>query len=231
MLEKLKEITGKWWLVFALGVIAAICSVLMVVNVVSTFEAISSIVCVFFLILGIVQIITTISRRKEIPSWGWNLAAAIIMTIFAILILVTPLAKETLVITMFQVAFLFEGMYMISYAIALKQEGVKGWGWLLAFGIITTIGGIILMATDVLGVVSMDVISIMAAISMMSLGINLMIVGITMSKIKGGIKQVEEYGEQLEKEYKDYEKKLEDNYAKFEKEAEKAVKELMEDEK
>ena len=231
MLEKLKEITGKWWIVFALGVIAAICSVLMVVNVVSTFEAISSIVCVFFLILGIVQIITTISRRKEIPSWGWNLAAAIIMTIFAILILVTPLAKETLVITMFQVAFLFEGMYMISYAIALKQEGVKGWGWLLAFGIITTIGGIILMATDVLGVVSMDVISIMAAISMMSLGINLMIVGITMSKIKGGIKQVEEYGEQLEKEYKDYEKKLEDNYAKFEKEAEKAVKELMEDEK
>ena len=222
MLDTLKKITGKWWLAVVLGILAIACSVMMIANTFSTFEALSTIVSILFIIVGIIEIASTIANRKQIPAWGWNLAGAIIITLVAIMVLTIPGEKETFLITLFQVGFLFEGIYLISNSIQAKQLGIKGWGWLLALGIITTLLGLFILFGDSFGIISAEAISFMAACAMMTTGIELIIAGILMSKVKGVVNQIEEgiteTGKQIEEGYKKVEKEIEDSYKKAEKE-------------
>ncbi|MDO4938681.1 MAG: DUF308 domain-containing protein [Lachnospiraceae bacterium] len=189
MAKRLTEVLKQWWLVLILGIISVILAFILIANPGTGFNMVRIIGVINFITIGILGIVSTIARRKEIPAWGWNLVGCILILLLGIFVACNPLLSDLVLIYMFTFAFIFEGVNGIFGAFSLKDQGVKGWGWSLAFAIITVILGILLVGRPLIAALSIDII---AAAAMLSFGISMIVLSIQMSKAKATIEKAVE---------------------------------------
>lgn len=184
MVNKVADILKQWWLVLIVGIISLILGFILIANPGTGFNLVRIIGIINFIVMGIMGIITTIARRKEIPAWGWNLVGSILLLGLGIFIAVVPMLSQTVLVFLFTFAFLFEGINGIFGAFSLKAQGVSGWGWTLALAIITVLLGILLVGHPLVAALSIDII---VAAAMLCFGITMIVLSIQMSKVKAEI--------------------------------------------
>ncbi|NDV47357.1 HdeD family acid-resistance protein [Paludibacter sp. 221] len=150
LIENVKRTVKYWWISLIIGVLALIVGIWSLVTPIETFFALTILFVVTFFIEGILEIAFSISNRKIITGWGWNLAMGIIDVIFAI-ILMRNMALTPLVFS-YVIAFwvLFRAVWGIGVSIDLKGYRDSGWGWLLALSIIGVIIAILMLLVPTL---------------------------------------------------------------------------------
>jgi uncharacterized membrane protein HdeD (DUF308 family) len=98
-----------------------------------------------FLISGVSEIIFSVVNRNEIDNWGWTLTFGILTFVLGVLLISNPeLPMKTLPIYIGFIV-LFRSIMGISYAIELKNYGVKDWKNLLIIGILGLVLAFILV--------------------------------------------------------------------------------------
>lgn len=144
-LSSVKKTVKYWWISPIIGIIAIILGVLCLANPLTTLSMLAILFVAGFLASGIIEIIFAISNREVINGWGWTLASGIISVLFGLILLTMPI--ETITVLLFFVGFwaMFQSIWAIGSSIELQKSGVKGWGWILAFGIIGLIFSFILI--------------------------------------------------------------------------------------
>lgn len=150
--ETVKDAVRLWWVSLLVGLMAIILGIWTISTPDRTFVALIYVFILAFLIGGISEIIFAFANRKTLTGWGWSLASGIIDILFAILLMSIPVQIISLLLIYF-VGFwiMFHAIWTIGEAAELQRFGVKGWGWLLVFGILSVIFSIMFIFSPMFG--------------------------------------------------------------------------------
>ncbi len=145
IIKTLKTAVKHWYLSLILGVIFIITGIWVLRTPVESYLALSILFSVTFFVNGIFEIIYSISNRKQLNNWGWVLAGGIVDLLFGIWLLSSPLLSIAVLPFFVGFMLMFRSFTAIGFAIDLKSFGVKGWGWLLALGILSMLFSFVLI--------------------------------------------------------------------------------------
>lgn len=125
---------------YILGVILAIGGIVCLFNPENTFFATGYIMAISLLIYGISGIVNVIMKRT-LPIFLLSCIPATILGIIAIIRPGTTLVFDALMLGLFAAWFIIQGITTIIMSVQLRRQ-IRGWGFPLAIGIISTIVGI-----------------------------------------------------------------------------------------
>ncbi len=98
-----------------------------------------------FLLSGLFEIFFATSNRNELDNWGWTLVFGIINFLVGLNMMMKDEVGMLVLALYVGFIILFRSIMGISTAIEMKNYGVKSWTTMLAFGILGTIFGFILL--------------------------------------------------------------------------------------
>ncbi len=157
-----------WWVPLLIGIALVVTSILVVMKPVKAYLALSLLFSWLILVSGLLNITFSLWNRKNMDGWGWYLFLGIIETaIGATMLSNPPLSAEVLLLYM-GFWFAFRGAMAIGYAWSFRQIGIKGWGWLMASGILTLLFSFFMVMNPIFGIIS---IITLTALSFLFLGL------------------------------------------------------------
>lgn len=167
--KQVKERNPKgWWLYLVIGIIAIGVGVFLVCRPDITVALIRIIAAVFFIITGIIGIVSSIKNKKFIKGWLVALILSIAITVLGIVILCVPSFTQSLLYIIVGIGFFIEGVKMIIDAVALKATmKSKGWVANLVLGIVVAIVAIVMIISPN---VAYLIISILIAVVLVAVG-------------------------------------------------------------
>ena len=128
-----------WWLFLILGILLLAGGIWIIFTPATGYVALVVLFVVLLLVSGIFQIIFSISNQKELSGWGWYLAGGILEFLIGIFLWSRPDIAIGVLTVVVGLWILFRGVSIIAISTDLKGMDVKGWGWLMALGILMAI--------------------------------------------------------------------------------------------
>ena len=108
-----------WYL--AVGILDMLVGVVFVSNLGLTAASLPVIMALWFMAVGVMQIVASFGLRREGLSWGWSLLAGILGVLFAFLILAYPVIGAVTVTALVGAYFFMYGMIEIGEYIANRR--------------------------------------------------------------------------------------------------------------
>jgi len=137
--KSIKDAIKHWYLLTVLGVIFIALGILAIVTPVATYLSLALLFSVAFFVTGILEIISSISFRKQLDGWGWSLASGILVFIIGLLLILNPQISIITLPLFVGFVVLYRSMMGIAWSIELKKFKISDWGWLLFIGILGVI--------------------------------------------------------------------------------------------
>ena len=144
-LKSVKNSVKHWYVLLIIGIIFLGVGIVVFLTPIESYLTLSIIFSVSFLLAGLLEIIFSISNRKELEGWGWHLALGILTLLVGIMLVDNP--AITMVTLQFFVGFvvLFRSIMAISTSMELRNYYVLDWGYLFGLGILGTIFSFMLL--------------------------------------------------------------------------------------
>ncbi len=139
LIEELKSSVKNWWVSLVLGILFIGTALLLMFYPLAGYGALVVLFSVCMFASGILEIFFSVSNRKVLPGWGWNLTAGIIDLLLGLFLICYPLITAAVLPIILAFWIMFRGCMGIGLAMDMSKMGVKGWGWYLAFGILAII--------------------------------------------------------------------------------------------
>jgi uncharacterized membrane protein HdeD (DUF308 family) len=144
IIETAKNAVKHWYLSLILGILFILVGIWVFRTPVESYIALSVIFSVTCFVSGIFETIYSVANRKELHNWGWILAVGIIDLLLGFWLISSPLVSMALLPLFAGFMLIFLSMTAMGFAFDLKTFAMKGWGWLLALGILGVIFSFIL---------------------------------------------------------------------------------------
>ena len=171
-----------WWVLLIMGILMIIGAVWMFKTPIGSFAGIVLFFSILILISGVLSVFFAFSNKEDLDNWGLYLAGGILDVIVGFILLKHP-AKAVVIFSVFiGLWLLFRGISSISSAYKLKKDGVENWGWVLIFGIFTTIFA--LMAVLYKPLLGGAYLAYMLAFGFLLLGIVYIFISLQLRKVK-----------------------------------------------
>ena len=100
---------------------------------------------VFMLLSGVIEIVVFASTNGVLFGSGWLLLDGVLTVILSLFLLFNQWFTMLSLPFLFTLWLLFSGISRFVSAFDLRALGVRGWGWILAIGIILMIAGFVCM--------------------------------------------------------------------------------------
>ena len=145
-LKTVRNSVKNWYILLIVGLIFLAGGIYSFVSPEGSFLALALFFGYSFLISGIIEIIFSLSNRKELENWGWTLIFGFITFLVGMLLLARP--EITMLTLSLSLGFLvlFRSIGAISFALDLKDyDDNSGWGTLLGLGILGVLFSFLLL--------------------------------------------------------------------------------------
>ena len=109
------------------------------------------------LIAGIVEIVIFAGTSRFILGSGWLLLDGVLTVVMSLFLLFYHWFTMMSLPILFTVWLLFSGVSRFVSAFDLKALGMRGWGWILALGIVLLVFGVVCMMDPWVSVVAVGV--------------------------------------------------------------------------
>lgn len=109
------------------------------------------------LIAGIAEIVIFAGTSRFILGSGWLLLDGVLTVVMSLFLLFNQWFTMMSLPILFTVWLLFSGVSRFVSAFDLKALGMRGWGWILALGIVLLVFGVICMMDPWVSVVAVGV--------------------------------------------------------------------------
>ena len=109
------------------------------------------------LIAGIVEIVIFAGTSRFILGSGWMLLDGVLTVVMSLFLLFNHWFTMMSLPILFTVWLLFSGVSRFVSAFDLKALGMRGWGWILALGIVLLVFGVVCMMDPWVSVVAVGV--------------------------------------------------------------------------
>ena len=144
-IKMLSKSVKHWYLPLIAGIIFIAVGVIVFTTPQESYLALSVLFSVSFLITGLSDIIFSISNRKELEGWGWNLALGLLNAIVGIMLFVHPEISVLTLPLFVGFVVLFRSIAAIGTSFELKNYYVLDWGYLMVIGVLGIIFSFILI--------------------------------------------------------------------------------------
>jgi len=137
-------LSRSWWLPVLRGVVLLVLGLLMLVQPLWSVTALVWIFGIFALLDGAVTIVQWFANRRE-PGAGWFLLSGLVGVAFGVVVVVwTP---ETALLLFYLIAgwVLVLGVLAIIASVVLYRARDAGWYWVLTFGLVNSLFGLLLL--------------------------------------------------------------------------------------
>ena len=128
-----------------IGIVFIIAALWLTFVPVYSYVVITALFSIAILLSGFLEILFAIGNRKSLRSWGWYLAAGIIDIPVGLYLIAYPIATMKVIPYIIGFWLLFRGFTLCGYSTDLGVYKVRGWGWYLAFGIVSLICSLVLL--------------------------------------------------------------------------------------
>ena len=145
-LKTVRNSVKNWYILLIVGLIFLAGGIYSFVSPEGSFLALALFFGYSFLISGIIEIVFSITNRKELENWGWTLIFGFITFLVGLLLLARP--EITMLTLSLSLGFLvlFRSIGAISFALDLKDyDDNSGWGTLLGLGILGVLFSFLLL--------------------------------------------------------------------------------------
>lgn len=163
-----KDAVRYWWTYLIAGILFVGLGILMLLNPTLTYAGMSLYFAAAILVSGIMSIGFSISNRKALSGWGWYLVIGILDLVVGFYLLTYPVAAVATLSLFISFWVLFRSFAAISTAFDLRAMGTRGWGWLLALGLLGLVLAVVILFNPGLGAVTAVAFT---SYAMLSLGI------------------------------------------------------------
>ncbi len=100
---------------------------------------------IFMLVSGVIEIVVFVATSGVLFGSGWLLLDGILTVILSLFLLFNQWFTMMSLPLLFTVWLLFSGISRFVSAFDLRAFGVRGWGWVLAIGILLILAGFLCM--------------------------------------------------------------------------------------
>lgn len=166
--ENLIYAVKHWWIPLLAGLLFLLAGIMIMFTPVSTYITLSILFSMFLIIAGVLEIVFAVRNKNQISGWGWYLAGGVIDLIIGIYLVINPVVSMAILPYILAFWLIFRGISIIGYATALKNYGVKNWGWYIFFGIVAILCSILIFWRPEVGALS---IVYMVSLSLIFIGI------------------------------------------------------------
>ncbi len=175
------------WLLLASGILIVILGITMLFTPLENLVTLAIFIGIAMLVSGISEIVSFCSEEKGERS-GWMLASGILSTALGVWTMFGRGTEALIAVIpfVFAVWVMSSSVLRIVGATTLKSEGYRQWGWMMAFGVIGTILGFVLLFSPIL---SSLVVAYSIAAMLIAYGVNNIIIFFRMKKIKDHIQE------------------------------------------
>jgi uncharacterized membrane protein HdeD (DUF308 family) len=194
-ISKITGVVKNWWAFLIIGILLLIGSFYMFSSPVESFVGLASFFSALIFVSGLFTVFFALTNREDIDNFGLFLAGGILDVIMGFILLKYP--GLTVVLFSLFVGFwlLFRGIGTISIAFKMKKEEDSNWGWILLFGILTTIFAFMAIVNPLIGA---SYLVYTLALAFLFLGIANIALALRLRKVKGNVKgAVEDVKEKL----------------------------------
>ncbi|WP_443938347.1 HdeD family acid-resistance protein [Pedobacter sp. MW01-1-1] len=143
--KTIKTTVQHWYLLLIVGLIFTCTGIYTFYTPIESYVTLSMLFSITFLASGISEIIFSISNRNELDNWGWTLIFGLFTTLLGVLLLINPAISITTLPFYVGFLILFRSAGGISYALELKNYGIKDWGNLMAICILGVLFSFLLL--------------------------------------------------------------------------------------
>jgi len=174
-----------WWVLLIMGILMIIGAIWMFKTPIGSFAGIVIFFSMLILFSGVLSVFFAFSNKDDLDNWGLYLAGGILDVVVGVILLKHP-AKAVVIFSVFiGLWLLFRGVSSINAAFKLKKDGVENWGWILVFGIFTTIFA--LMAVLYQPLLGGAYLAYMLAFGFLLLGIVYVFISLQLRNVKSRI--------------------------------------------
>lgn len=145
ILKTIKNTLKFWYLPLFIGLIFIGVGIYTFTSPLESYLALSVLFSISFLVSGILEIVFSISNRKEMDNWGWTLIFGLITLLMGFLLIIHPGISIATLPLYIGFLVLFRSISAISYAVDLKNYGVADWGNLMIIGVLGVLFSFILI--------------------------------------------------------------------------------------
>ncbi len=131
------------------------------------------------LIFGLSGVMTYVYNRHLHETSGWILEETILTLILSVIILMNQIVTDAVIPVFFGMWIMFSGITRVVAAFTLKEKGAKIWGFSLAFGILSVLGGIYAFLNPIMANLAMP---ILIGVFFLIQGLNTITTGLYMIK-------------------------------------------------
>lgn len=147
-----------WWLPVVRGILLVVLGLLLMIEPLEQLETLRLVLGAFLVADGVLVAVQGFVHRQQVGS-AWWLAQAGVNVVFGVVVAFWPDLSPTALYYVLAVWVLVLGITTIAGAAALARNRDLGWAWMLAFGIVSVLFGILLVtrpldAFDVLRLVT-----------------------------------------------------------------------------
>lgn len=141
-----------WWISAVVGVMSILIGCFCFVAPIDSLAIMAIFFVAFLIVGGIFNIISAMTNKKWNDYWGWDLARGIIEVLLGIWLFILPLPlMATTLVYIFGFWMLFHSVLGICESCELSRLPLKGWGWLLAFNILSLLCSFAFLVTPIYG--------------------------------------------------------------------------------
>lgn len=144
-LKRIQNSIKHWYLLLILGLVFIATGIWTLASPLESYEALSIVFTISFIISGILEIAFALSNRKEYDHWGWNLVFGILSLIVGIMLINNPLVSMITLPLYVGFLIMFRSFGAIGFSLDLKNYRVMEWGTLMALGILGLLFSIMLL--------------------------------------------------------------------------------------
>lgn len=151
-IQEIKREVKNWWLFTVIGILLLIAGFYTISNPLASYLGLSVFFGGLIFVNGIMELSFTFGNRHRLHHWGWTLSAGILDVVLGFVLLLYPSLSMSVLPFIVGFYILLLGASLCSYAFQLKNLDVKGWGWILAGGILTVLFGLSMIFNPVIGI-------------------------------------------------------------------------------
>ncbi len=181
-----KDAVKNWWVSLVLGILLIAVGILILCMPAESYVTMSIMFSVFLFVAGIMEIVFAASNRKILTGWGWYLASGILDLLIGIALISIPALPMVMIPMLVIFWLMYKGFSAIGFSIDLSHYKVKGWGWLLTFGILLTLLSIAMLFEPVTAAIT---VVYLASFAFMLAGIFRVVLGFKLKSLHGNYKK------------------------------------------
>ena len=160
--------TKYWWLPLLFGALFVAAGIGILLFPEESYKALTTVIGIILLISGTTQLVNSINNRKYIFGFGFQLGGGVVDLVLGILLIVNPLILLKIITFFVGIWLIVSGLILVSRALDVRKEGLKGWTRELILGIFLLVLAILFFFhPEILGLT----IAIWTALAFIILGI------------------------------------------------------------